>query len=93
VFVAATASHNVPLGSVTLTAPGTASSFPFIFRGNHVLVRGSIGGSDSLWFFVDSGAGSHCIDRSRADRLGLKVGTAFRRREPGERSRPGPPTT
>ena len=70
-FVAA--AHNVPLGSVALTAPGDSVVIPFIFRGNHVLVRGSIGDSDSLWFFVDSGAGSHCINRSRADKLGMKV--------------------
>jgi len=74
VFVAAThkAAHEVPLGSVTL-APGDSVVVPFIFRGNHVLVRGAIGDSDSLWFFVDSGAGSHCINRSRADKLGMKV--------------------
>jgi len=70
---AASAPHNVPLGSVTLTAAGDSVVIPFIFRGNHVLVRGAIGDSDSLWFFVDSGAGSHCLNRSRADRLGLEV--------------------
>jgi hypothetical protein len=75
VFVAAThnaVTHGVPLGSVTL-AEGDSVVIPFIFRGNHVLVRGAIGDSDSLWFFVDSGAGSHCINRSRADKLGMKV--------------------
>jgi hypothetical protein len=69
----AAAAHNLPLGKVTLTAPGDSVVIPFVFRGNHVLVRGSIGDSDSLWFFVDSGAGSHCINRSRADRMGIEV--------------------
>ena len=67
------ATHKIPLGTVALSAPGDSVVIPFIFRGNHVLVRGAIGESDSLWFIVDSGAGSHCINRSRADRMGLAV--------------------
>ena len=56
---------------------------PFVLRSNHVLVRGAIGDSDSLWFIVDSGAGSHCVDMATAKRLGMDVGGGVEARGTG----------
>ena len=58
---------------VTFTAGGDSVEIPFLLRTNHILVRGLANDSDSLWFVVDSGAGSHVLGRRAADRLGLKV--------------------
>jgi hypothetical protein len=60
-------------GPVTYTAAGDSVEIPFILKTNHILVRGTVNDSDSLWFVLDTGAGSHVINRSTADRLQLAV--------------------
>ena len=58
---------------VAFASPGKPAVVPFLLRSNHILVRGTVGDSDSLWFIVDSGAGEHVIGKSTASRLGLAV--------------------
>ena len=52
---------------------GRTATVPFLLRGNHVYVRGTVNASDSLWFFVDTGAGSNVISAGAVPRLGLKT--------------------
>ena len=54
-------------------ADGTTATIPFLLRNNHVYVRGTVNASDSLWFFVDTGAGSNVISAESVPRLGLKT--------------------
>jgi hypothetical protein len=67
------AATRVQPGPVTYTAAADSIEIPFVMRTNHILVRGTVNDSDSLWFIVDTGAGSHVINRSTADRLKLEV--------------------
>ena len=64
----------LPTKDVRFTAAGDSVVVPFVLRNNQVLVRGTIGDSDSLWFIVDSGAGSHCVNMSTAKTLGIDLG-------------------
>src|SRR5262245_34841642 len=82
-FVAATHTQTIPTTAIRFTAPGDSVVVPFVFRNNHVLVRGTIGDSDSLWFIVDSGAGAHCVNTSTATTLGLDVGGGVEARGAG----------
>jgi len=54
-------------------ADGETATIPFLLRNNHVYVRGTVNASDSLWFFVDTGAGSNVISAESVPRLGLKT--------------------
>lgn len=38
----------------------------------HLLVKVELDGGDAGWFFLDTGAGLNCVDRSLADKLGLE---------------------
>lgn len=53
---------------------GPPAVVPFLFRNNHIMMQGTIAGSDSLWFILDTGAGANVIDRGVADRLKLELG-------------------
>src|SRR5262245_47507765 len=54
------------------TAPGgDTATIPFKLRSNHIYVQGTINESDSLWFFVDTGAGSNVVNSSTTARLKL----------------------
>ena len=53
--------------------PVPKARIPFLFRNNHILLRATVGDSDSLWFILDTGAGGDVINWSTAKRLGLNV--------------------
>jgi predicted aspartyl protease len=53
-------------------ARGGHASIPFDLQRGHVWVRGVVGGSDSLWITVDTGASSAVMDEALAKSLGLK---------------------
>ena len=59
--LAIAAAPRVASNPVTFTAGGDSVEIPFLLRTNHILVRGRANDSDSLWFIVDSGAGSHVL--------------------------------
>jgi hypothetical protein len=67
------ADPHAPSGSVTFKSPGNPVVVPFLFRNNHILLRGRVNRSDSLWFILDTGASGHVLNRSTSDRLGLSV--------------------
>jgi len=54
-------------------ADGRTATVPFLLRSNHVYVRGTVNASDSLWFFVDTGAGSNVISAGAVPRFGLRT--------------------
>jgi hypothetical protein len=47
-------------------AEGGHARIPFDLRGQHIWMRGTINGSDSLWIVVDTGASSSVMDDSLA---------------------------
>ena len=55
-------------------ASGSHARIPFELRNGHVWVRGVIGGSDSLWIMVDTGASSSVMDVALARSLGFALG-------------------
>lgn len=60
--------------AAALAAPGgEATRIPFLLRNHHILVRGTVDESDSLWFIVDTGASGHVLNASTAKRLGLRT--------------------
>ena len=61
-------------GPLTFTTPGQAVVIPFLLRNNHILVRGRVNDSDSLWFFLDTGASDQLLDLRTVQRLGLLTG-------------------
>ena len=75
VAIALAATHVSNPSAVRFTGAADSVRVPFVLRNNHVLVRGTIGDSDSLWFIVDSGAGSHCVNTGTARQLGLEEPT------------------
>jgi predicted aspartyl protease len=67
---------SMPASHETAAAPDDepgGSRIPFLLRNNHILVRGTVGDSDSLWFIVDTGASGHVLNASTAKRLGLRT--------------------
>lgn len=64
-------------------AAGDSLVLPFLFRNHHILVRGVVNDSDSLWFLLDTGAMANVLSRSTADRLGLDVEGGIRARGAG----------
>jgi len=71
-FLASGCSAASPALTITST-DGKTTTIPFLLRSNHVYVRGTVNASDSLWFFVDTGAGSNVISAESISRLGLKT--------------------
>jgi hypothetical protein len=75
-FLAPLLASGCSAASPALTFTGTdgqTTTIPFISRYNHVYVRGTVNASDSLWFFVDTGAGSNVISAESIARLKLKT--------------------
>ena len=63
----------VPAAAAAAAGPKPPTVLPFLSRNNHLLVRGTVNASDSLWFIVDTGAGGNVLNQSTAKRLGLAV--------------------
>jgi hypothetical protein len=75
-FLEPLAASGCSAASPALTFTGTdgqTTTIPFLLRNNHVYVRGTVNASDSLWFFVDTGAGSNVISTESVPRLKLKT--------------------
>jgi hypothetical protein len=51
---------------------GGHAVIPFDLRSNHIWIRGTVNGPDSIWIALDSGAGSSVLDDSLARRLSLR---------------------
>jgi len=77
VLVALLASSPAPSddkpAAAVVAADREATRIPFLLRNNHILVRGTVNESDSLWFIVDTGASGHVLNASTAKRLGLRT--------------------
>jgi predicted aspartyl protease len=61
------------LAGTAVAAAAEPVVMPFLFRNNHILFRGTVNDSDSLWFILDTGAMGNVLNRSTVDRLGLTV--------------------
>lgn len=70
-LAALVAADVAPAASIRFDRDGHAR-IPFELLGGHVWVRGTVGGSDSLWVMVDSGASSAAMDDGVARALGLE---------------------
>jgi Aspartyl protease len=70
-FFRAIAAATANAGATSCARSRIIDEVPADLISNLMVIRGSINGSQPLFFVVDTGAGSSVIDRTRAEELGL----------------------
>jgi len=63
--------------------PGGHTRIPFDLSRQHIWVRGTVNGSDSVWIVIDTGASSTVMDEGLARSLKMKLGAKHEARGSG----------